>query len=118
MELLVKAAKIFGPGKVLNNIVAGAEVASGLLTEEEGIRSTMEGFRWCLENGIYPKYAIWIKGGGALYSHKPSPSLDYYVRLALQREEITKQSGLPRPAIDCFKCATQSLEYDFADPKV
>jgi hypothetical protein len=113
MELLVKAAKILGPGRVLNNIVAGVEVACGLLTEEEGIRSTMEGFRWCLENAIYPKYAIWIKGGGAPYSGKQAPSLDYYVRLALEREEIMKEYGLPRPAIDCFKCATQSLEYDF-----
>jgi len=62
---------------------------------------------WCLENGIYPKYAIWIKGGGALYSSSRL-IVDYYVRLALEREEIMKQSGLPRPAIDCFKCATRA----------
>jgi hypothetical protein len=118
MELLVKAAKILGPGKVLNNMVVGPEVVSGVLTEEEGIRSTLEGFRWCLENGIYPKYAIWIKGGGALYSDKQGPSLDYYVRLAVGREEIMRHCSLPRPVIDCFKCATQSLEYDFEIPKV
>ena len=113
MELLVKAAKIFGPGRVLNNLVTGVEVVDGLLTEEEGIRSTMEGFRWSIDNGIYPKYAIWVRGGGAIYSGKPGPSLDYFIGLALEREKIMKKCDLPRPAIDCFKCATQSLEYDF-----
>lgn len=117
MELMVKAAKIFGPGRVLNNLVVGPEVGSGVLTEEEGIRSTMEGFRWSLDNGIYPKYAIWIKGGGALYSDKEGPSLNYYVSLAVARDEIMKQCNLPRPAIDCFKCGTQSLEYDFENLK-
>ena len=76
-------------------------------------RSTMEGFRWCIDNGIYPKYAVWIKGGGALYSEKTTASLDYFIRLALEREAVMKTSGLPKPAIDCYKCATQSLEYDF-----
>ncbi len=113
MELSVKAAKIFGPGRVINNLVAGVEVADGLLTEQEGIHSTMEGFRWCLDHGIYPKYAIWIVKGGALYSNKQPPSLDYYLGIARERDAIMKRSTLPRPAIDCHRCATQSLEYDF-----
>ncbi len=54
---------------------------------------------------------------GVIYSDKQAPSLDYYIRLALEREAIMKQFGLPKPAIDCFKCATQSLEYDFENPK-
>jgi hypothetical protein len=80
MECLKQAVDVFGPGRVLCNFVAGVETAAlGVFsTPEDAAESTLEGMRWCYENGVYPKYTIWIVPGGAVWGqHTPAP-LEYY----------------------------------------
>jgi hypothetical protein len=70
--------------------------------------------RWCYEHGIYPKYAVWIVSGGAVFSqHEPAP-LAYYARLLQGRQQLFAEFPMAIPATDCPHCLTQSCEADLA----
>lgn len=116
MECLIEAVDVFGPGRVLCNFVAGVETAVPDLFDGPGAAAdaTLEGMRWCDENGIYPKYAIWIVGGGARFSDRAPAPLEYYVRLVRGRQELFAGSTVPVPRTDCPQCLTQSCEADLA----
>ena len=66
MRCLTDAVEVFGEGRVMCNFVTGVETAvPGLYASPEAAaESTLEGMRWCCEHGVYPKYAVWITGGG------------------------------------------------------
>lgn len=116
MRCLVDAAEVFGPGRVMCNFVAGVEtVVDGLYrTPEAAADATLSGMRWCYENGIYPKWAVWVVSGGArLSQHEPAP-LEYYAHLMRGRQALFGEYDLPVPATDCRQCLTQSCEPDLA----
>lgn len=116
MRCLVDAAETLGPGRVLCNFVAGVEtVVDGLYpTPEAAADATLQGMRWCYENGIYPKWAVWIVAGGArLSGHEPAP-LEYYAHLMRGRQALFGDSQVPVPDTDCRYCLTQSCEADLA----
>ena len=116
MECLEDAVDVFGPGRVLCNFVAGVETAvpGAFKTPQAAAASTAEGFRWCYEHGIYPKYAVWIGGGGARFSDRPPAPLDYYAHLLMARQQLFSEYALPVPQTDCQQCLTQSCEADLA----
>jgi hypothetical protein len=116
MQCLQDAVDVFGPGRVLCNFVAGVEtvVAEGFDTPQAAAESTVEGFRWCYEHGIYPKYAVWIGGGGARFADRTPAPLDYYAHLLTARQQMFSEYSLPVPATDCQQCLTQSCEADLA----
>lgn len=114
MRCLTDAVEVFGAGHVLCNFVAGVEAAvPGLYNSPEASAdATLAGMRWCYENGIYPKYAVWIVSGNAVFSnHKPAP-LEYYARLLTGRQSLYAEFPMPMPATDCPHCLTQSCEAD------
>lgn len=117
MKCLVEAVDVFGPGKVLSNFVAGVEtMVPGLYASaEEAADATLAGMRWCYEHGVYPKYAIWIPSGGALFANKAPAPLDYYAHLIRGRQALFEEYSLEVPGIDCRHCLTQSCEADLAD---
>lgn len=121
MACLEEAVDVFGPGRVLSNFVAGIETAvdGAFASPEAAAESTLEGFRWCYERGIYPKYAVWIRGGGAGFGSKAPAPIEYYARLALGRQQMYDEWPLPVPESDCARCLTQSIEGDLAllDPE-
>ncbi len=116
MECLTEAVDVFGSGKVLCNFVAGVETAVPGVFSSAGAAadSTVEGFRWCCEHGIYPKYAVWIVSGGARFSDRTPAPLEYYARLTLARQAMYAEYDLPVPDTDCEQCLTQSCEADLA----
>jgi len=116
MKCLTDAVKIFGEGRVMCNFVTGIETAvPGLFSSpEEAADSTLEGMKWCCQNGIYPKYAAWIVQGGSAFSDRATAPLDYYVRLMTGRQRLFEEFPLPVPATDCARCLTQSFEADLA----
>jgi hypothetical protein len=117
MKCLVEAVDVFGPGKVLSNFVAGVEtMVPGLYASaEEAADATLAGMRWCYEHGVYPKYAIWIPSGGAVFANKVPAPLDYYAHLIRGRQALFEEFSLEVPDIDCRHCLTQSCEADLAD---
>ena len=116
MNCLTEAVDVFGPGRVLCNFVAGVETAvPGVYSSPEAAAdSTLEGFRWCYEHGIYPKYAVWIVSGGARFSDRTPAPLEYYARLVVARQAMYTQYAVPVPDTDCERCLTQSCEADLA----
>jgi hypothetical protein len=116
MRRLTEAVEVFGEGKVMCNFVAGVEMAvPGLYASPEAAaESTLAGIRWCYENGVYPKHAVWITGGGAaLGSSGPAP-LAYYARLLPGRQQLFAEFPMAIPATDCPRCLTQSCEADLS----
>jgi hypothetical protein len=116
MDCLKQAVDVFGPGRVLCNFVAGVETAApGVFrTPEDAAESTLEGMRWCYENGIYPKYTVWIVPGGAAWGQHPPAPLEYYARFLPERQALFSDYALAVPQIDCVRCLTESCEADLA----
>ena len=114
MAALEDAVDVFGPGRVLCNFVAGIETTVSGASAEAAAESTIEGFQWCYERGIYPKYAVWIRGGGARYGDRAAAPLEYYSRLLRGRQAMYAEYALPVPDTDCQRCLTQSCEADLA----
>jgi len=116
MRCLVDAVTVFGPGQVLCNFVAGVEtMVPGLYqSAEHAADATLSGMRWCYEHGIYPKYAIWIPSGGAVYADREPAPLEYYVHLIRGRQALYSEYSMSIPETDCRKCLTQSCEADLA----
>ncbi|NOT44330.1 MAG: hypothetical protein HOP14_06990 [Acidobacteria bacterium] len=116
MACLAEAVGVFGPGRVLSNFVAGVEtMVPGLYeTPQAAAESTLAGMRWCCEQGVYPKYAIWVPSTGAAYAGRPPAPLEYYAHLLEGRQALYAEFPLPVPDIDCRHCLTQSCEADLA----
>lgn len=116
MQCLSDAAEEFGPGRVLCNFVAGVETAvPGLYRSPQAAAdATLEGMRWCYEQGVYPKWAVWIVSGGAVFSKNEPAPLEYYAHLIRGRQHLYADYDLPVPSTDCRHCLTQSCEGDLA----
>lgn len=115
MDCLRAAVDIFGPGRVLCNFVAGVEAAvPDGRSAEDAADATLEGVRWCYENGIYPKYAVWIVAGGARFGDREPAPLEYYARFVTGRQRMFAEFDVPVPQTDCVQCLTQSCEADMA----
>lgn len=121
MACLTDAVGVFGEGRVLCNFVAGVETAvPGLYRSPEAAAdATLAGMRWCCEHGIYPKWAVWIVSGGAVYADREPAPLEYYAHLMKGRQQLYAEYPMAIPATDCRHCLTQSCEADLAalDPK-
>lgn len=115
-ECLVEAVEVFGAGRVLCNFVAGVETAvPGLYASPEAAAdATLSGMRWCLEHGIYPKWAVWIGSGGAAWGDRPPAPLSYYAHLMRGRQQLYAEFKVAVPETDCRHCLTQSCEGDLA----
>jgi hypothetical protein len=106
---------VFGPGRVACNFVAGVETAAGVFrTPEDAAESTLEGMRWCYENGIYPRYTVWIVPGASQWGDRDPAPLEYYARLLPGRQALYADYSLPVPQTDCARCLTESCEADLA----
>lgn len=116
MRCLSDAVEVFGAGHVLCNFVAGVETTLPDLysSPEAAAESTLAGMRWCYEQGVYPKYAVWITGGGALLGSCPPAPLDYYARLLRGRQQLFAEFPMAIPPTDCPRCLTQSCEADLS----
>jgi hypothetical protein len=61
IKRIVDAASVFGPANVIPNFVAGVEMARpyGYTDVEAAIRSTAEGLRFFMSQGITPRFTTW-----------------------------------------------------------
>jgi hypothetical protein len=116
MRCLTDAVEVFGPGRVMSNFVGGVETAvPGLYSSpEQAADATLEGMRWCCENGIYPKYATWIVQGGSRFADRDPTPISYLTRLMRGRQQLFAEYSVPVPETDCAHCLTQSFEADLA----
>ncbi len=131
LDRLISAVEVFGAGRVCTNFVAGYEIAhpSGFNTIEEGINSNLQGFEWCIKNGIEPSFFIWtpeINSYKTENENSAKITSDYYLSLGLALHKLMIKYGMYHIAgyneqtsnpgkrkLVCHKCCYHSISPDF-----
>ncbi|MBI4330993.1 MAG: hypothetical protein HY673_06915 [Chloroflexi bacterium] len=104
VKRLVDAVDVFGERHVLPTFVCGIEMARpyGFKTIDEAVRSTTEGIRFLMSNGVMPRFNQWIREPGAYlqkkYNQPPVPP-EFYLHLMRNYYENWKRYDLPLPSL-------------------
>jgi len=121
-DLLLKGVEVFGTGHLSTNFVLGPEVVipDGFKSHEEAIASNLEGFEWCLQNGIFPFYQVWRCSPGSIYMDLELPPIptEYYLRLSYEHHKLVEKYQFfsitpPRNRASCYKCGIFYMSYDY-----
>ncbi len=124
LRRLEKAVGVFGPGHVACNFVAGFESApiSGFLTQEESLRSYLDGFEYLTERGVIPSFTVWYP----LFDKPSAPKTEYYLELGEGLHQAILQHGLyqelgfskfgmdpPTLGLYCYFCRSVQFAQDY-----
>jgi hypothetical protein len=126
---LTKAVDIFGRGHVGSGFVGGYECAprSGFLSQDEALKSNLEGFEFLIQRGVVPWFTVWtaVPMVGGFQIDDP-PSTEFYLRLGqglhelLDRYGVYPDLGFPRMGVNpptlglyCYYCFSMSFTRDF-----
>jgi len=116
-------AEVFGKGKIIPNFVIGVEMAQpmGFKNVDDAVNSTLGGFEYLMENGVFPRCSIWLREAGSqLAGQEPAP-FDYYVKLARGYRELRHRYGYGDNLIClCRGCNPQDTlhDWDYAEKAV
>lgn len=93
---LVAAVDIFGPGNVNTGIVGGVELAQprGFPSEADALKATLEEAEDLASQGVSTVYCVWNVAPGSVFQDQLSPSLDYYVQLAVGLDALRRKYNL------------------------
>jgi hypothetical protein len=93
LERLAKAVELFGVNNVQSNFVAGISLVcpEGFQDEDEALASELEGFEWCLRNGIVPRTSQWQNLPGTRYSGIQGPQTEYFLKLGYARHKLREE---------------------------
>jgi hypothetical protein len=99
LRRLVRAVEIFGVGNVQTNMIQGLPMVcpAGFENEGEALQSELEGYKWCLKNGIYPITTQWLNLQGAEYYGTEGPLTEYYLRLGYERHKLLEEHDAEFP---------------------
>jgi hypothetical protein len=105
-ERLYDAVSIFGRGNVDTGIVAGVELAkpNGFSTEDEALASTLAEADDLASYGVSVVSCVWQVHPGSIFHNQVSPSLEYFVRLAVGLDQIRQKYGLNIDMDDYRRC--------------
>jgi hypothetical protein len=113
---MINAAKVFGPGRIVTNLVSGIEMAKpfGFTRIEDALRSTLEGCKFLLDHGIFPRFDLWcVEPYSALGGQEPPP-LEYYIELGRRYKELRDQYDFHNRIIGmCRGCCHIDTIYDW-----
>lgn len=103
---MFKAAEIFGYGNVYCGIVGGVEMAQpyGYKTEDEALAQTLKEADEIGRNGVSFAEGIWTTDPKSIFKKQQTPSLEYYIRLAVGLAEIRRKYGLNVYTDDYRRC--------------
>lgn len=103
---MYKAVEIFGRGNVYCGIVAGVEMAQpyGYKLEDEALQHTLAEADEIGRNGVSFAEGIWTTDPKSIFRKQNTPSLEYYVRLAVGLANIRKRYGLHVYTDDYRRC--------------
>jgi hypothetical protein len=103
---LVRAAEIFGRGRVDTGIVAGVELAKphGFISEDEAYKRVMEEAEDLASQGVSTVFMIWSPRPGTALGGQKNASLDYYIRLAQGFHRLRQHYGLKLEFDDFRNC--------------
>jgi hypothetical protein len=114
MRRMVEAVEVFGRGHVDTNFVVGAELvpppSDGGKTYSEGIKSVLEGYEWCLQNGIKPRHTFLWRSTGARFQDEKVLTTEYCLSIGYERYKLVNKYNMHHSPDDpvgtgyCYKC--------------
>jgi hypothetical protein len=105
-ERLIRAVDIFGRGNVGTGIVGGVEQArpEGFRSESEALKATLEEAEYLAERGVTTVYIVWVPRPLSAFHDQRAPSLDYFIRLAQELQDLRARYGLSVDFDDYRRC--------------
>lgn len=119
MERIVKAVEIFGPGNVQSNFVQGVTMVcpESSKSEEESMKAELEGYEWCLQNGVYPMTSQWLSLPGTAYYGLPQPRTEYFLAVGYEKHRLLEKhdAQFPYKLIrgHCARCGHSWTDDDY-----
>ena len=103
---LYDAVEIFGRGNVDCGIVGGVETAqpNGFEDEQEALNNVLTEAEEIASHGVSFADCVWNTLPGAIFMKQKTPSLEYYVQLALGLAEVRRKNGLYIYTDDYRRC--------------
>lgn len=103
---MYKAVDIMGKGNVYCGIVGGVEMAQpyGFKTEDEALIHTLTEADEIASHGISFAEGIWTTDPKSVFRNQVTPSLEYFIRLAIGLAEIRQKYGLHVFTDDYRRC--------------
>lgn len=105
-DRIYTAVNIFGRGNVYCGIVGGVEMAQpyGFQSEDEAICKILEEADEIASHGVSFAEGIWTADPNSVFRKQRTPSLEYYVRLAIGLASIRRRYKLPVYTDDYRRC--------------
>ncbi|MBE5916167.1 MAG: radical SAM protein [Pseudobutyrivibrio ruminis] len=103
---LIDAVDVFGRGNVGTGIVGGVELAQpdGFATEDEALESTLAEAETLISKGVAVVYIVWVPRPHSVFKKQHNASLDYYARLTLGLDELSRKYGVRAEFDDYRRC--------------
>jgi hypothetical protein len=117
---MIEGAEVLGPGRVIPNFVIGVEMFKpmGFTDVDEAVKSTLGGFEYLMDHGVFPRGAIWLREEGSELAGQDAAPLDYYVKLGRGYKELRHKYGYSDNLVSlCRGCNPQDTlhDWDYAD---
>lgn len=105
-QRLYDAVEVFGVGQVNCGIVGGVEMAqpNGFASEDEALEAILKEADEIGSHGVSFSECVWNTLPGSYFFRQITPSLEYYVRLALGLADIRKKYGIGVYTDDYRRC--------------
>ncbi len=115
---LLEGVEVFGPGRIVPNFVAGCEMAKpyGFTDIEEAVESDLKGFDFLMQNGVFPRMAVWLIVKESALARVPGqepPPLEYCIRLGKGYKKLRDKYGFHDIPGSCRGCNPQDALYDW-----
>lgn len=105
-QRLYDAVDIFGRGNVDCGIVGGVELAqpNGFQCEEEALKAVLAEAEEIGAHGVSFAECVWNIAPNSMFLKQKTPSLEYYVRLAIGLAKVRRKNGLNIYTDDYRRC--------------
>jgi hypothetical protein len=103
---LYKAVEIFGRSNVNTGFVGGIETAQpyGFKSEDEALASTLKEADEIASHGVSFAECVWTTDPKSIFYNQHTPSLEYFIRLAVGLANIRRKHGLNIYTDDYRRC--------------
>ena len=117
---MLEGVEVFGPGKIQPNFVIGMEMVKpwGFTDVDAAVESTLGGFEFLMQNGVFPRCAQWFIEPGSALAGQELPPLDYYIKFGKGYKELRHRYGFGDKLVSlCRGCNSQDVlhDWDYAD---
>jgi hypothetical protein len=86
----IRGVHFWGRGRIQPNFVLGVEMAKphGFEKISDAVKSTSEGWDFLMENGVLPRFNLWIQESGSAFADQIAPPLEYFIEIQKAYTEL------------------------------